>query len=278
MMEMVLYQEEPRLCEPPPQLNWNVFQQSTSKRQKNITEDMLVMVETLHLVIEPLPEQLRQLKQHRNVSDLLRKVQCFADLLAPIKSFDSYGGVISRLQELETKVTHLSEVPEIKALDSRSDQVSVLPLMDLLMAVHFDCGSWETAETRLQRLTDLEKKAFKFLFDGYRVALGFQPEGHQSLKTLQNPGKCQEVIEELRQIIATLPTDEDSGFAIKTVGMVAKDACARCYALRLCAARLPYQRDLKESLDASLHGQSSTVGYVEIQIVCLRSQNAGIDG
>lgn len=127
--------------------------------------------------------------------------------------------------------------------------------------------------TRLGRLTDRERKGFKFLFDGYCGALGFGPEGGKSIRELQNRGKCQEVMAGLRRMLATFPVAEDSGFAVDVKGMRAKDGCARCYTLRLGGAYLPYQvhllaldldmalifrqRALNESLDASFFGSDS---------------------
>lgn len=145
MIKTVLYQEEPRLCQPPPRLDWSFFYRSNSTGQEKIAGKILDMVDNLHLVIEPLPEQLRQLQQHRNMSHLLRKVQCFAGLLESITAFRPDYEVTSRWKELSSKLTDLLEVPEIRASDSGPDQVSVLPITDLFMAVCFDCDSWKTA-------------------------------------------------------------------------------------------------------------------------------------
>ncbi|KAL8732311.1 MAG: hypothetical protein Q9181_004012 [Wetmoreana brouardii] len=148
MADISLYNEVPRPYRPRPKFPWSAIQPEDHEK---IQGGVKLIFDELALIVEPLEVVLSFLQSYRNMDDLFRKLKCYAEILRPIldweptdpvmyDQFDAFDRTLEKLGSI------LKEMHAVQDLEN--EEMPVIPLTDLLVAVFFDsrCGTrrWTT--------------------------------------------------------------------------------------------------------------------------------------
>ncbi|KAL8653697.1 MAG: hypothetical protein Q9210_001947 [Variospora velana] len=241
MADIVLYEEDSRPYERPPQMHdQSRLQKKSPGIQRQVRVQVVDMFEMLQLVLDPLAMQMRHLRGQVNVNDLLRKLKWYTVLFEPIVGMNIFTAqeraTIQGFQEQVDKLLRRQGIHN-EDLNPRSGKMPVIPITDLLMGVCFDARPWTTIDALRNANVDNE------------VIKGRGKElSHTDITGFRR------VIQESPMTMLALPTADDVAFAMDAKGMKVKDACARCLAHRFGGSRLLGQRELEESLTSDNPG------------------------
>ncbi|KAL8750951.1 MAG: hypothetical protein Q9184_006237, partial [Pyrenodesmia sp. 2 TL-2023] len=158
MTDTVLYEENPRPYEPPPQMvDQTHVQQKSINVQDQLRREVVEMFAMLQLVLDPLAKQMHHVRRQANVKDLVRKLKWYTVLFDQIigtniftalekETFEAFKGQVNALLR--------RRCIDNEDFDPSSGKMPVIPIADLLMAVCFDACPWTTLEDFYQQLAN----------------------------------------------------------------------------------------------------------------------------
>ncbi|KAL8720154.1 MAG: hypothetical protein Q9225_002942 [Loekoesia sp. 1 TL-2023] len=138
MADIVLYNEEPRPYQQPPSLRWDLVE--SPEARDRLRSQVIDILDDLLLILKPLKDMLPILERHQNLDDLLRKLKWYTEILRPILDWGpDNSSKHNRFGSFDQALEKIVTIRKIQVnLDPKTGKMPVIPLLDLLVGVHFD--------------------------------------------------------------------------------------------------------------------------------------------
>lgn len=148
MVDVVLYEEDTRPYARPPQMHHpSRLRGKSPSVQDQVRGQVVEMFQALQLVLDPLADQIDQVRSRVSMDDLLRKLKWYTVLFEKVVETNIFTDQErATIQGFKKQVDGLLRRQRIHNEDfnPESGEMPVIPITDLLMGVCFDAEPWTT--------------------------------------------------------------------------------------------------------------------------------------